>query len=132
MTLRESLMVGLVAFLMGAGGIAHLVAPDFFTGFVFPPLPPVATVIVTGVIQLAIGAAVLVPRTRGTAGLAFALLCLAYLPLHLWDFFREDPMISPLPVTIVRVFLQLAFIWLGWKVWTAWKPADKPKPGGNT
>lgn len=118
-------MVGLIAVLMGAGGIAHLVSTDAFTGFVFAPLPPVATVVATGILQVVIGLAVLVPRSRAVGGLAFALLCLGYLPLHIWDLFRDDPMISPLPVTIVRIFLQFAFIWVGWQVWNQRPQVDR-------
>jgi uncharacterized membrane protein len=117
MTVRKKLVTGAIALLMCGGGVAHLVSPASFSGFVFAPLPPIATVLVTGVIQLLIGIAALVPKTRARAGLAFAVLCVAYMPLHVWDLFRDDPVIAPLPVAIVRVFLQMAFVWMGWRVW---------------
>lgn len=60
---------------------------------------------------------VLIPRTRAAAGLAFALLCAAYLPLHVWDFFRPDP-VFPVPWgTGARIMVQLGLIWLGVWVW---------------
>ena len=67
-------------------------------------------------IVLSIGFAALWPGTRRLAGLAFAALCLAYLPLHLWDFVRPDPMFAPVGAALVRVVVQLLFIGAGWQL----------------
>jgi hypothetical protein len=57
------------------------------------------------------------------AGLAFAALCAGYLPLHIWDLFRGDPVITPYAAAIIRVVVQLLFIGIGWLVWKRFKPA---------
>ncbi len=102
---------------MGGGGIAHLAAPEIFTGFVFEPLPANLVVLLAGILQCAIAIAILTPKTRKLAALAFAVLCTAYMPLHLWDLFRDDPVIAPLSAAIFRVGVQCGFIWVGWKLW---------------
>lgn len=110
-------LTGLVALVMLAGGAGHLTAPDGFRTLVPPFLPAGAVIAATGVLQVAIGLAVLWPRARGLAALAFAALCLGYLPIHLWDYFRPDPMFAPPVAATVRVVVQLLFIWAGVALW---------------
>ena len=106
-------LTGLVAFVMIGGGLAHLAAPQGFAPLVPPFLPAIPVLIVAGLVQIGIGGAALWPRTRALGGLAFALLCAAYLPLHLWDFFRPDPVFPPPYAASARVILQGLFIWAG-------------------
>jgi len=110
-------IVALILLVMGGGGAAHLMQPALFTGFVFAPFPPTATVIVAGFVQIGIAIMALLPGTRARAGLFFAVLCLGYMPLHIWDLFRDDPMIAPLSAAIVRIFIQVFFIWAGLRLW---------------
>lgn len=112
----------IVAVMMLVGGTAHLLKPDIFYPLIPTPFPPWLSVVLSGVIELAIGIAVLTPRWRHWAGLAFAALCLAYLPLHLWDFFRPDPIFKPPLVAGGRVIVQLLFIAIGLSLWQAGRP----------
>lgn len=107
----------LIAFVMIAGGGAHLAALDNFAPLVPSFLPATPVILVTGVLQIAIGLAALLPRTRSLGGLAFAALCAAYLPLHLWDFVRPDPVFAPPVAASIRVAVQLAFIAAGYALW---------------
>ena len=116
------LAVCLIAFWMLFGAYGHFFHPEFFYKLVPDFLPKWEVVILTGIPELLIGLGVLFPRTRPVAGLGFTLLCLAFLPLHLWDLVREDPAITPQSAAIFRVFLQFFLMWVGWKVWTRWRP----------
>lgn len=107
----------LIALVMIAGGAAHLAAPDNFEPLVPAFLPATPVILATGVLQIAIGLAALLPRIRSLAGLAFAALCAAYLPLHLWDFVRPDPVFAPPVAASIRVGVQLAFITAGYSLW---------------
>lgn len=107
------LLTALVAFVMLAGGITHLAAPEIFFPIVPSIFPARLAVLGSGLGELAIGLAVLIPRFRARAGLAFALLCFAYMPLHLWDFIRPDPIFHPWPLAVARVLLQVGFIAAG-------------------
>lgn len=106
-----------VALVMLAGGGAHLVRPDLFTVLVPGFLPAAAVITATGVLQIGIALAVLWPRTRAWGGLAFSVLCLGYLPLHLWDFVRPDPLFAPPLAASVRVVVQLLLVAAGWRLW---------------
>ncbi len=107
----------LVAIVMIAGGAGHLANPQQFVPLVPSFLPAVPVIVVTGVVQLGVGLAALWPRTRSWGGLAFAALCLGYLPLHLWDYVRPDPVFAPPVAATVRVVVQLLFIAAGVALW---------------
>lgn len=110
-------LVAIAAFVMIGGGVAHFAAPQQFAPLVPPFLPAVPVVLLAGVVQIAIGVAVLWPRMRALGGLAFAALCAAYLPLHLWDFFRPDPVFAPPLAATIRVAVQGLFICAGLLLW---------------
>lgn len=107
----------LVAFVMIAGGAAHLGMPANFAALVPLFLPANLVIYATGALQIIIGVMALLPRTRALGGFAFAVLCTAYLPLHLWDYFRPDPVFVPPIAATVRVVAQLFFIWIGYTLW---------------
>jgi len=111
------ILVAIVVLVMGGGGIGHLTQPELFAGFIFAPLPVTLTIYATGILQILIAIGAVLPATRARAGLAFALLCLAYMPLHVWDLFREDPVIAPESAAMVRIAVQVLFIAVGWALW---------------
>ncbi|MGB3627623.1 MAG: hypothetical protein WA989_17475, partial [Henriciella sp.] len=114
----EWIAAALIAAWMLIGGALHLFVPAPFFAIVPDWMPELWVVWLSGLIELAIGIAVLIPRTRALAGLAFAGLCLGYLPLHVWDFFRADP-VFPVPWGAgARIMVQLALIGLGLWLWT--------------
>jgi uncharacterized membrane protein len=108
----------LIALVMIAGGAAHLAATANFVPLVPTFLPASPIILATGVLQILIGLAALWPRTRSLGALAFAALCLAYLPLHLWDYVRPDPVFAPPVAATIRVVVQIFFIWVGYTLWT--------------
>jgi uncharacterized membrane protein len=118
----------LIAFVMIAGGAAHLAAPENFAPLVPSFLPATPIILATGVLQIAIGLSALLPRTRGVGGIAFAALCLAYLPLHLWDFVRPDPVFAPPLAASIRVAVQFAFILAGYTLWKRTRAAVHAHP----
>lgn len=115
-----------IAAWMLVGGVLHMVAPQPFFRVVPDWMPELAVVYLSGVAELAIGIGVLIPRTRAIAGLAFALMCAVYLPLHAWDFFRPDPVFPPPYMASARIAVQLVLIALGLWLWRRRKPTGQP------
>lgn len=115
------LAIALIAFWMLAGAWGHFFKPEYFYKIVPDFLPKKEVVILSGIPELLIGFGILIPRTRALAGIAFTLLCLAFLPLHLWDLVRDDPAITPHSAAIIRVFVQFFLMWIGWLVWKRWR-----------
>jgi uncharacterized membrane protein len=110
-------LVAVVAVVMIGGGVAHLLMPQGFAPLVPPFLPALPVILAAGLVQIVIGFAAIWPRTRALGGLAFAALCAAYLPLHLWDYVRPDPVFAPPVAATLRVVVQLLFIWAGLALW---------------
>lgn len=110
-------LVAVGAVVMIGGGAAHFAAPQQFSALVPPFLPAAPVVLIAGVVQIAIGLAILWPRSRALGGLAFAIICTAYLPLHLWDYVRSDPVFAPPVAATVRVLVQGLFICAGALLW---------------
>ena len=109
--------VAVIAGWMLIGGALHVIAPTPFFVIVPDWMPERAVVFISGLVELLIGVAVLVPRLRALAGAAFAALCLGFLPLHVWDFFRPDP-VFPVPWgAAARIFVQVLLIGLGLFLW---------------
>ncbi|MEZ4686654.1 MAG: hypothetical protein R3B47_11485 [Bacteroidia bacterium] len=76
----------IIAYLLGAililGGIGHFASPEISSGFIPDFLPKAAVHIVIGLLELALGIAVFVPKWRGKALLGVMLLMIGFLPLH--------------------------------------------------
>ena len=107
--------VSLSAFL-GCAGAMHFVVPKFYDAMIPEPLPgtPRAWTYGSGVAELAVASAVLVPRTRRSGGLAAALMFAAWLPGNIkmaLDARRSDSAAFRAG-TILRLPLQLPLI--GW------------------
>jgi uncharacterized membrane protein len=101
-----------------AGGIAHFVVPHIYNPLIPEFLPALASNIFAGICELVVGLMLLIPKYRSLGGLGFALLMIGFLPLHIWELFREDPLIKPFAVALVRAVMQLVLIYLGWRIYT--------------
>ncbi|MDP9118052.1 MAG: hypothetical protein M3O28_12490 [Actinomycetota bacterium] len=104
----------LAAFLAGSG-LAHFLVPAFYDGMIPPVLPGPARAWVTGsgVVEVAVGAAVALPRTRRVGGLAAAALFVAVLPANVYMLLEAQKKSQPAPVRAVltaRLPLQLPLI----------------------
>lgn len=84
---------GIVVVLFLASGTWHLVNPEAYEPIVPDVLPDAhALVLVSGVAELACALGLVLPRTRGAAGLASAALLVAIFPANVqmaWDAWRD-------------------------------------------
>lgn len=102
-----------------SAGVLHFVNPEFFDAIVPPWLPPARRfwTLASGVAELIVGPALLVPRWRRRAGLAAIGLFLAVYPANLymaWDW-RDRPLGERL-VSYARLPLQFVLIALALRI----------------
>ena len=109
--------IAIIALWMLSGGIAHMIWPQAFYRIVPDFLPELWVVYISGIVEIVIGLAVLVPSHRKWAGLSFAVLCAGFLPLHIWDFFRLDPVFDVPVAASIRIAVQFGLIGLGLFLW---------------
>lgn len=99
----------LAGLLVGAGAM-HFVRPGFYEALIPPLLPgsPRAWVYGSGVVELAVGAAVLAPATRRRGALAAAALFVAVFPGNVYMAF--EPGDVPRWAAIARLPLQVPLV----------------------
>ena len=71
------------------------------------------------VVEAIIALMLFIPKYRQWGGLGFALLMVAFLPIHVWDVLREDPVVGPAPAPQIRLVLQFLLIYAGWRIFKA-------------
>ena len=106
----------LLAALLAGAGTSHLLRPGWYDGLVPPWLPGPARgwTLVSGVVEIAVAAAVAVPRTRRTGGLAAAVLFVAVFPGNVW--MALEPGGVPRWAAVARLPLQLPLVLWGLQV----------------
>ncbi|WIB62772.1 hypothetical protein [Curtobacterium sp. MCBD17_040] len=72
-----------LAILLAGAGVTHFLRPRVYDGIVPEALPTRATTIGSGVAEVAVAAALAVPRTRRIGGFAAAALFVAVFPANL-------------------------------------------------
>lgn len=96
--------------MMLGGAVGHLVAPEFYAGLIPEPIPEALANGFAAIVEGAIGIGLLVPRTRAKAGLAFAVLMVGFMPLHIWDALKEAPMVGSHTAAGIRLVIQVLLI----------------------
>ena len=108
---RLSITLGI---LLVVGAIAHLVVPEFYSPMIPDGIPEELANSVAFGAELLVGVSLILPQYRKKGGLQFMLLMIAFLPIHIWDLFRDDPAIGPHPAPAIRLAVQFVLIYAGW------------------
>ncbi len=112
--------------LMILGGITHFMKPEVYAPFIPDVLPTNLTTYLSGVLELALGVGVFIPRFRRMASLGIFILMIAFLPLHVVDVFRDEPAIGSRLLAYVRLPIQ--FVLIGW-AWFVYNDARAAAAG---
>ncbi len=99
------------------GAIAHIVMPEAYEPMIPEFIPSLLANILAAIAEAVVGIALIIPKYRKLGGLLFALLMLAFLPIHIWDLVREEPAIGPQPIPAIRVVIQFLLIYAGWWIY---------------
>jgi len=92
MALAESVLLVLMAALYVGGGVMHFVKPSFYLAMMPPQLPqPAALVALSGVAEIVLGVAVLVPATRVYAAWGIIALLVAVFPANIYAAVNNIP-----------------------------------------
>ena len=107
-----------LTFLFGAimilAGINHFLKPEMYYPFIPDFLPQSFITLASGVLEIVLGVGAFIPATRSKATLGIFILMILFLPLHIWDVFKEHPAIGSHLVAIIRVPVQFLLIFISW------------------
>lgn len=108
----------LLALFLIYAGVQHFLAPDFFMKVIPPFLSSIGLPIVyiSGIIEVAIGIAMLTNKYQVQGTQAFFILMILFLPLHIWDVFAESPFAGPGNAPIIRLVIQFVLIGILWRM----------------
>jgi uncharacterized membrane protein len=106
----------ILGFFMIVGGLNHFINPGMYVSFIPPFLPETPVNISAGIFELALGCAVMVSRVRRRAAKGIFFLMCIFLPIHVWDIFRDDPAIGTHTAALIRLPIQFVLIYWSWYV----------------
>ena len=98
-------------------GVMHVVKPEAYAAMIPSFIPEIVANILAAIAEIVIGVMLMIPRYRRLGGLGFALLMVAFLPIHIWDLVRDDPAIGSFMGAVIRLIIQFGLIWAGWWIW---------------
>ncbi len=113
------LLLAITSFLMIYGSYNHVANPAFYNGFIPDFLPKLAVNYFSAVVELIVGILLIIPKTRAKGFLSFSILMVAFLPIHIWDLFKEVPAIGSQNAAIIRLIVQFIFIALTYLAYKA-------------
>jgi uncharacterized membrane protein len=115
----QYLKLGLT-FLFGAfmifGGINHFRHPAMYLPFIPDFLPQQLVNQAIGILEIVLGIGVFIPQFRQKASFGIFILMIIFLPLHVWDVFRDNPAIGSHQVALIRLPMQFLLIFVGWYI----------------
>ena len=95
----------------------HIANPAFYEPMIPSWLPSNAVNWGTALAEALVGILLFIPAYRYLGGLGFMVLMIVFLPLHVWDLFRPDPMTGSMTGAIIRLIIQFALIYGGWWIY---------------
>jgi len=96
-------------------GIAHFIYPAMYNAMIPEGLPKDLINYGSGALEIALGLGVFIPRYRWWATLGIVLLMIVFLPVHIIDFFRDQPAIGSKTIAAIRIPVQ--FVLIAWAWW---------------
>lgn len=98
-------------------GIMHFKKPKFFNGFIPNFLPKLTINYIFGAIEIILGIGLFFNQTVKNAALGVFILMIIFLPLHIWDLFKQKPAIGSKKLAIIRVPLQFLLMYLSYLIY---------------
>lgn len=95
-------------------GINHFRNSAIYLPFIPVFLPQQFVNQATGILEILLGIGVFIPQFRRKFAFGILLLMIMFLPLHVWDVFRDNPAIGSHQIALIRLPIQFLLIFIGW------------------
>ncbi len=122
-TIVKTVGRGVFAALFVVAGVSHLTSPDLFVR-IMPPYVPYhgAMVLVSGVIEIALGVLLVIPRTSRLAAWGLIALLVAVFPANVHMYLHAREFSLPPLLLLLRLPIQGLLIFWAW-IYTRRAPA---------
>ncbi|WP_028890121.1 DoxX family protein [Tenacibaculum ovolyticum] len=104
-----ALKIVLAVFLI-YGGYNHFQNPEFYNGFIPDFLPKLGVNYISGIIEILLGIGLFKKGYEKKSAYGIFLLMIAFMPIHIWDAFKEVPAIGSKMAAYIRIAVQVLFI----------------------
>ena len=118
MKLNTTWLRNILGVLMILAGIQHFRDPAMYGPIIPDALPKDLITYISGAVEILFGAGLFFRRLRLMASMVVLILMIGFLPLHLWDVFRDEPAMGSRSLAYIRLLLQ--FVLIGW-AWLVYK-----------
>lgn len=109
------------ALMLLLSAITHMVNPSVYAGMIPEFIAPNLANIMATIVEAIVAVLLLLPKYRPMGGLAFAVLMVAFLPIHIGDLFKENPAIGAPPLPSIRLAFQFVLIYGGYWIYKVFK-----------
>ena len=107
----------LLAVFLIYGGFNHFYKPEFYNGFIPDFLPKLAVNYISGGIEMLLGIGLFLKGYEKKSAYGILLLMIAFIPIHIWDAFKETPAIGSKTAAYIRIAVQFLFIAWAWIIY---------------
>ncbi len=111
-----SLKISLAIFLI-YGGFNHFNKPEFYNGFIPDFLPKLTVNYISGIIEILLGIGLFIKGYQKKSAYGIFLMMLVFMPIHIWDAFKEIPAIGSKTAAYIRIAVQFLFIGWAWVIY---------------
>ena len=98
-------------------GFMHFKKPKFFNGFIPSFLPKRMVNYIFGAIEFILGISLFFDQALKNAALGIFILMALFLPIHIWDLFKEKPAIGSKKLAIIRIPLQFLLMYVSYLIY---------------
>jgi uncharacterized membrane protein len=99
-------------------GITHWLKPKLFKRFIPNFLPKLWINYIVGILELSVGIGLFLTDYYQHAGALMFILMVIFLPIHIWDVFREKPAIGSKKIAYIRLPLQFVLLYIAYFIYT--------------
>lgn len=92
-------------------GVMHFLKPKFFYPFIPNFFPKKLSNLGAGLVEILVGIGIFIPNYTSYSALGILLLLFIFLPIHIWDVFREKPAIGSKKLALIRVPVQFILMY---------------------
>ena len=110
-----------IATAMILGAVGHFAYPEKYSALIPSFIPEFIAHLFAIIAEVAISFALIIPKFRKYGGLAFMILMIIFLPIHVWDILKEEPFIGTKTIALVRLAVQVVMIYAGWWLYKKYK-----------